>query len=133
MKIWRIEHKCPTPHGPTRGCTVDSNNWDNPSYGSVLEPPQGDETMAHLNMNVMQEYIFGTLPEQFPRWWGTYVSGYDEFGEPVWTNAPEVLKGDWFAVQYEVEDTAVHIGKNQVMFDSYRCVEVMRTQTDYPL
>ncbi len=119
MQIWRVEHRCSYPHGPLQPCP-DFGSWlDNPNYGACLEPPQSIESgLSHINLDNFKHYIFGTLPEQFDRWWSRVER--------------DNLREKWWAVLYDVPPEAVVIGKNQVMFDSYAAVEVFKTQSEYP-
>lgn len=119
MKVWRIEHKCSAPHGPLGVCP-DSKGWLQDvriAYGARLEPPQSDPLMERFP--VEPHHIFGTFPDQFPKWWSN---------DEVPTKLPE----KWFACIYEVEDEAAVVGTNQVMFDSYRAIEVYKTQQGFP-
>lgn len=119
MKVWRIQHCCRDYHGPLGTCTDGGYHGDYPSYGSVLETPCSDPSFDGKDWG--PEHVFGTLPEQFPRWWSWY--------DP---EEPPTLRERWFAVLYEVPEEAAYVGRNQVIFDSYAAVEILRTQTDFP-
>lgn len=127
VTVWRVEHKCDHPHGPHGDFRC--GDFDNtPLYGSCLETPASDPKLEYVKFG--HEFIFGTLEWQFDRWWSPYEWDSYDYSKPVYR---KVLEGNWYATKYEVEDDACYIGTNQVIFDSYRAVEVYRTQTDFPL
>lgn len=124
MTVWRVQHECSKPHGPMQRCPDEPpfSSYNNaPDYGQSLECPSEDPKMKHLWCNEKyeeaQSHVFGTLPEQFPRWWGT---GQKDMPE------------NWYAVQYEVPAEDVCVGTNQVSFLPARAKRIMLTQTDFP-
>lgn len=128
VTVWRVEHRCPDLHGPCVSCTEPRANWNRPDYGTILETPATDHLLQNVyNSNLGTQCIYGTLPEQFPRWWGCT---YDEQGNVLGTNIS--LPGEWYAVCFSVLTEKVWIGLNQVMFLRDYATEILVTKTEFP-